>query len=49
MQIHKIAIVDDEPQARETLAEVLELNGFETFMVEGDPSCEFLHTFDFKV
>ncbi len=39
MQIHKIAIVDDEPRARETLAEVLELNGFETFMVE-DPFTE---------
>jgi len=30
----KIAIVDDEQQARETLAETLELVGFETFIVE---------------
>jgi CheY-like chemotaxis protein len=30
----KIAIVDDEKQARETLAETLELVGFETFIVE---------------
>jgi CheY-like chemotaxis protein len=30
----KIAIVDDEQQAREALAETLELVGFETFIVE---------------
>jgi CheY-like chemotaxis protein len=30
----KIAIIDDEQQARETLAETLELVGFETFIVE---------------
>jgi CheY-like chemotaxis protein len=30
----KIAIIDDEKQARETLAEILELVGFETFIVE---------------
>jgi CheY-like chemotaxis protein len=30
----KVAIVDDEKEARETLAETLELVGFETFIVE---------------
>jgi DNA-binding response OmpR family regulator len=30
----KIAIIDDEQQARETLAETLGLVGFETFIVE---------------
>jgi CheY-like chemotaxis protein len=34
MQVHKIAIVDDEQQARESLAEMLQLVGFETFIVE---------------
>jgi CheY-like chemotaxis protein len=34
MQIHKIAIIDDEEQSRETLAETLQLIGFEPFIVQ---------------
>jgi CheY-like chemotaxis protein len=34
MQFKKVAIIDDDPSARETFAEMLELSGFEPLLIE---------------